>query len=357
LTRVTLEIVSDDALPADNTAIVQPGGSGVAGMKIILVSDVPGPLQRALEVLPGASVEVYPTTTPGIRDIASTADLVVYQASAPAPDDMPGVPMLLVQPSGVADAWQVSGVSPDPQLGDVALDDPSLRDLSLAGVTFGETPVYLLPDNATVLAGGRDGDLDVPLIWRGTLGDQPYIAWAFDPAASNIASRVTFPLLVAQTVAALAGSGGAGALAPGDIVTLPVSAKAAQVQVERPDNRSFTVTPHAEADGSAAATFPVTTDAGTWIVSVLDGNGDEVDRGTLVVNAGDPGESRLRVDTPLVLDAGSGAAAAEGGSPGDVLTEIWPLLVAAALAVIVAEWWIWLGRSLAGRRFSGGQAS
>jgi hypothetical protein len=355
LTRVTLEIVSDDALPADNTAIVQPGGSGIAGMKIVLVSDVPGPLQRALEVLPGASVEVYPTTTPGIRDIASTADLIVYQAAAPSAGDMPNAPMLLVQPAGLENAWQVSGVSPDPKLGDVALDDPALRDLSLAGITFGETPVYLLPNDTTVLAGGTDGDLDVPLIWRGTLGGQPYVAWAFDPAASNIANRVTFPLLVAQTVASLAGSGGAGSYAPGDIVTLPVSADAARVRVERPDNRSFTVAAHVAADGSSAATFPVTTDAGVWIVSVLGASGEEVDRGTLVVNAGDPGESRLRGGAPVTIAAGSGAAGSAGGQRGDVLTEIWPLLVAAAIAVIVAEWWIWLGRSLAVRRATGGQ--
>ena len=33
-----------------------------------------------------------------------------------------------------------------------------------------------------------------------------------------------------------------------------------------------------------------------------------------------------------------------------MLTEVWPLLVAGAAAVIVAEWWAWLGRSMAGRR-------
>ncbi len=355
LTRVTLEIVSDDALPADNTAIVQPGGSGVAGMSIVLVSDVPGPLQRALEVLPGARVEVYPTTTPGIRDIAATADLVVYQAAAPTPDDMPDVPMLLVQPAGLDEAWQVSGVAPNPQLGDVAMDDPALRDISLDGIAWGETPVYVLADGTTVLAGGSDGDLDVPLIWRGALGDSPYVAWAFDPAVSNISSRVTFPLLVAQTVASLAGAGGAGTQAPGDVVTLPVAAEAARVELERPDNRTFTVGTHVEADGSKAASIPVTSDAGVWIVSVLDDDGEEVDRGTLVVNAGDPVESRLRDANPVTIEVGSGAAADGSGQQGNVLTEIWPLLVAAAIAVIVAEWWMWLARSMAGRRATGGQ--
>lgn len=357
LTRVTLEIVSDDALPADNTAVVQPGGSGVTGMSIVLVSDVPGPLQRALEVLPGANVEVYPTTTPGIRDIAATADLVVYQAAAPNPDDMPDVPMLLVQPAGLDEAWQVSGVSPDPRLGDVSLDDPVLRDVPLDGIAWAETPVYVLPDDARVLAAGSDGDLEVPLIWRGTLGDQSYVAWAFDPAASNISSRVTFPLLVAQTVASLAGSGGEDAVTPGTVVTLPVASEAARVQVERPDTGTLTVPTHVEADGSMAASIPVTSDAGVWIVSVHDDDGAEIDRGTLIVNAGDPVESRLRDASPVTIGAGGGASADGGDQQGSVLTEVWPLLAAAAVVVIVAEWWLWLVRSMSGRRVTGGQPS
>lgn len=357
LTRVTLEIVSDDALPADNTAIVQPGGSGVTGMSIVLVSDVPGPLQRALEVLPGAKVEVYPTTTPGIRDIAATADLVVYQAAAPPLDNLPDVPMLFVQPSGLDEAWQVSGVSPDPQLGEVSLDDPVLRDVPLDGISWGETSVYVLPDDATVLASGRDGDLDVPLIWRGTLGDQPYVAWAFDPSVSNISGRVTFPLLVAQTVATLAGSGGAGAVSPGEIVTLPVAPEAERVQVERPQGESVTVATHVEADGSTAAAIPITSDAGAWIVSVLDDSGEEIDRGTLIVNTGDPVESRLRNAAPVVFGTGGDASADAGGQQGNVLTEIWPLLAAAALIVVVVEWWLWLARSMAGRRVAREQPS
>ncbi len=355
LTRVTLEIVSDDALPADNTAIVQPGGSGVAGMSIVLVSDVPGPLQRALEVLPGAKVEIYPTSTPGIRDIAATADLVVYQAAAPSPGDMPDVPMLLVQPAGLDEEWQVSGVSPDPRLGDVSLDDPALRDVPLDGIAWGETPVYVLPDDAAVLAAGSDGDLDVPLIWRGTLGSVPYVAWAFDPAVSNIASRVTFPLLVAQTVASLAGSAGAGAVMPGDVVTLPVAPEAARVRVERPESGTVTVEAHLEADGATAAAIPITSDAGVWIVSVLDDGGEEIDRGTLIVNAGDPTESRLRDASPVTIGAGGDASLDDGGQQGNVLTEIWPLLAAAAIVVLLAEWWLWLARSMTGRRAAGGQ--
>jgi hypothetical protein len=302
------------------------------------------------------TVEPYPTTTPGIRDIASNADLVVYQASGPTADDMPTVPMLLVQPTGLDDAWQVTGVSPDPKLADVVLDDPVMRDLSLDGVTFGETPIYVLPDNATVLAGATESDTPVPLIWRGTLGDLPYIALAFDPGASNIANRVTFPLLIAQAVDALAGSGGEGTLAPGAVVTLPVGSDAAAVTVERPDGRSTSVAPHVDASGGSVAMIPVTADAGVWIVSVKDDGGKEIDRGTLIVNAGDPGESRLRDVSPLAIHAGAAdAGSAEGGQARDILTEIWPLLVAAAIAVIAAEWWIWLGRSLTGRRATGGQ--
>jgi hypothetical protein len=137
-----------------------------------------------------------------------------------------------------------------------------------------------------------------------------------------------------------------------------VPAEAARVQVERPDNRTFTVATHVETDGSTAASIPMTSDAGVWIVSVRDDGGEEIDRGTLVVNAGDPGESQLRSLSPVTIGAGADAAAVDGsGQQGSVLTEIWPLLVALAIAVIAAEWWLWLARSLAGRRIAGGQPS
>jgi len=359
--RVTLELIGSDALTADNRATVNIGGDSLTGIRIVLVSDVPGPTLRALEVLPGATVETYPSTTPGIAAIAASADLVVYEASAPAEGDIPGVPMLLVQPTGLGDAWQISGVSPDPAIAEVAINDPVLRDVVLEGVTFGETPIYTLPDDVALLASGVESDQEVPLVWRGSLEGQPYIAYAFDPATSSIADRVTFPVLVAQTVDYLAGTEGSGMLAPGELVTIPVADEATSVRVRDAAGDETVLVPSHVAGGSRSVSFAVTARPGVWDVVVEEDGGEELERGALIVNAGDIQESRLSADTPIVLTlpGGDGADADTGAvvSDGEVLTDIWPLLVIAAIAVIGIEWWIWLGRSLASRHATGGQAS
>jgi hypothetical protein len=357
--RVTLELVADDAMAADNRAVVSTGGDALTGIRIVLVSDVPSPTQRALEVLPGASVEVYPSTTPGIADIAASADLVVYEATAPAEGDVPTVPMLLVQPTGLADAWQITGVSPEPGVSDVALDDPVMRDISLEGVQFGETPTYVLDPSATVLASGTQDGTSVPLVWRGTLEGQPYVAYAFDPAGSNISNRVTFPVLVAQTVASLAGTKGSSVVSPGDVISLTLPKDAARVRVEDPSSRTTTVRAHIDASGTGSAAFPVSARPGVWTISVEDSGGSELEHGSVVVNVGDAHESLLSSDAPITLTlantGGSGAVAASG--TGNLLTEAWPLLVIAAALVIGLEWWLWLVRSLSNSRVAREQTS
>ena len=66
-------------------------------------------------------------------------------------------------------------------------------------------------------------------------------------------------------------------------------------------------------------------------------DGAEIDRGTLIVNAGDPVESRLRDASPVTIGAGGGASADGGDQQGSVLTEVWPLLAAAALGVLATR--------------------
>jgi Ca-activated chloride channel homolog len=357
--QVTLEIATEDALAADNRAVVPLAGDALTGMRVVLVSDVPGPTLRALEVLPGAVVESYPTTTPGIAGIAATADLVVYEASVPSPGDVPDVPMLFVQPSGMSDAWQVAGVAPDPFVTEARLDDPVLRDVALDGVRFGETPIYVLEAGTETLASGAEADLNVPLVWRGTLAGQPYLAYAFDPAASNIADRVTFPVLVAQSVFSLAGSGAGGIVAPGDRVTLPVTEDTARVRVVSPSGATLALTPDRLATGEAVAAFTATADPGVWSVAVEDAEGAEISSGAVVVAIGHPEESRLRSGAPVMLDPsagqlGAGGAAGEGRA--ETLADVWPLLVLGAVLLIGLEWWLWLARSLGGRRTPEGQS-
>lgn len=354
-----IEIVADDQLPEDNRAYVNFAKGGLTGLRVVLVSDVSGPTRRALQVLPGVTVEVFPSTTPGIRDIAANADLVVYEASAPRPDDMPDVPMILIQPTGLDEAWQVGGVVPNPSVSEVELNDPVMRDISLDGIVFGETPIYSLDSNAIVLASGSDGEIQAPLIWRGNLNGHSYVAYAFDPSRSSIADRVTFPVLIAQTVFSLAGSGSGRSYEPGDVVSIDTSPEAVSVRVEPPVGDGFAVPVMETGDGASRASFSVNAQPGSWTLVVLDATGRELERGQVTVNIGNDLESRLDNEQAQELRFTDPAAASADVTSGDdeSLSELWPLLVLGAFVVIALEWLVWIVRSAGRRQVRGVQTS
>lgn len=354
--QVTVSMVVDDALPEDDGAIVSFAGDTLTGLSVVLVSDLPGAVQRVLEVLPGARVEVYPSTTPGIVEIAAGADLVVYDGSAPSPDDVPNAPMLLVQPSDLDSAWQIGGVAPNPEVGDIRLDDPIMRDVSLEGVLFGETPIYVLPPEAEVIASGSDEVATLPLIWRGTVNDQPYVAFAIDPARSSFADRVSFPVLIAQTVDALAGQTAGGRAIPGETMTFDVPGEVLAVELVDPEGRRTVVDLPGTDGATQPVALPVSAVPGQWTIGLLDASGFQVVSGAMTVSIGDRAEATL--SQPDVVDLsfdGVGSQAGEqSSSESSSLVELWPLLVLVGIAVISLEWWAWLARSIGFRRMPGG---
>ncbi|CAN5639411.1 hypothetical protein BH23CHL3_BH23CHL3_02720 [soil metagenome] len=354
--QVTVSMVVDDALPEDDAAVVSFTGDTLTGLSVVLVSDLPGAVQRVLEVLPGVQVEVYPSTTPGIREIAAGADLVVYDGSAPSPDDVPNAPMLLVQPSDLENAWQIGGVAPNPEVGDIRLDDAIMRDVSLEGVLFGETPIYVLPPEAEVLAFGSDDVTTLPLIWRGTISDQPYVAFAIDPARSNFADRVSFPVLIAKTVDALVGETAGGRTIPGETMTFDVPGDVLAVEMVDPEGGRTVITLPGTDGGDQQVTLPVSAVPGQWTIGLLDASGFQVDSGAMTVNVGDRAEATL--SQPDVVDLSSTGVGSQPGEPSptesSALVELWPLLVLVGIAVISMEWWAWLARSVGFRRAPGG---
>ncbi len=357
--QVTISMVVDDALPEADQTVVTFGGDTLTGLSIVLISDLSGPLRQALVVLPGARVEVFPSTTPGIREVAASADLVVYDGSAPSPDDVPNTPMLLVQPSGLENAWQIGGVAPNPDAGDVRVDAPIMRDVSLEGVVFGETPIYVVPQGADVIASGSDVDTTLPLIWRGAVNDQPYVALAFDPSRSNFADRVSFPVLVAQAVAELAGEGAGGQAMPGQTVTLDVPGDVGEDEVVDPEGRRKLVELPGTDGASQSVSVPISAVPGQWTIALLDASGAQVDRGAISVNVGHRDESM--VSEPEVASLSAPGVSVRGGalpsSAADSLVELWPLLVLLGIAVICLEWWVWLGRAFGFRGVPGGRQS
>lgn len=341
--EATVTLHHDDALLADNQAsvLLNQGSASELGLSILLVSDAPDALFRVLTALPGASV----TTAATANFTATTAnrayDLVVFERFAPSAAQLDGLatPLLLVGPTP-GELFPADGVTLAPRLTQFLASDPLLAGVDLAGVTFGEVARYTPGAEATVVAATDDG----PIIFRTTQAESPAVVLGFDLARSNLSRRVAFPILIANAVSELAPSPLPSAIALGDPLRYRPRAEAATVEITAPDDvtAALAVASGASDPGGNVISFANTGQPGRYLIAELDAAGAEVGRGQFIVNAGQSRESDLRPNADL---AGSlvQAEASGGASQGPArLADLWPFLVALALALLVLEWCVGL---------------
>jgi hypothetical protein len=286
-----------DAAPADDHAsAVLSGGTS---RRVQLVSALPTPLERALKAQPGLEVVL---STPESYRPDPDAGLAVFVDYVPAA--LPAMPTWLVAPPRGSGLVTETG-----RLGDLQVDraqDPRFAGLDLRSVRIARASVVDSPRWASVLLASRpdDGRPGTPLVLSGVLDGQPRTVWTFDPAHSNLAGRLAFPLLASATLRTL----------------LPHDSSALRLGQPAPEAM---VTP----DGSSIAAGTVLTEPGLYQWSEQEG--------TVAVNAVDPAESDLRPRTrPAVESAGAGASTLlqEAGS------ELWRPLLIAVLVLLPLEW-------------------
>jgi Ca-activated chloride channel homolog len=339
--RATVAVNADDALPQDDTASTVLTGPGDLSLKILLISDSPTALQRALTVLPGAQVTTVGTDDSQTKDPNPPYDLVVYDTFSPEPSTLAKTPVLFVNPpeNGIL---QTRGVMQDPAVLTVRADDPLLKGVELTGTTFGETTVLVMSASDTAVATAEAG----PLIYRGTLSqtDEPMVVLAFDIAKSNLPRRVAFPILVANIAGYLAPSPLPSALPLGEPLLYRPRADAATIRITPPEGApvDLAVTSNESADNGAndelrEIAYPGTGVPGPYVVTELDADGNELGGGAFIVNAGHPRESDLRTnpDLPGTL---ANTSPDTPGKARSATSDLWPSLVAAALAVLIFEW-------------------
>lgn len=351
---VTVRIDRPDALPADNSASAVLIQGERFGLRIVLVSDAPSALQRALAVLPGAQVDVLSSAEAADPESTRGYDLVAYEGVAPI-GPVPASPILFVnQPEG--GLLQTRGAMANPSVVRVHAGDRLLDGVELAGVTFGQTVVHELPANAVEIAGAESG----PLIYRGLVpgSGEPMVVLTFDIAQSNLATRVAFPILIANAAGELAPSPLPSSVPLGDPLVYRPHAAAAKVRITPPDGTAVDLPVAAPSADAAAASgqlrevaFSDTGVAGTYLVSELDAKGADLGGGRFIVNAGHVRESDIRPnpDLPAVLSA---SRADEGGSSSGTRTDFWPILAALGLGVLLIEWLVALAPWRRARRRS-----
>lgn len=337
---VTVSVEASDVLPSDNVAMLELSRDDLGATRILLVSDTPGPLAKALAVIPGASVDTFERSTPGIRELATGYDLVVFENAVPLPEDIPGRPMIFVNPPPLAGAFTLGGVMPAPTVSEVAVGDAMLAGVDFSGVTFGQTSIYTLGPGSVALVHGQDATAgDGPLVWRGVVGDKPYVGFGFDIATSNIGERVAFPILVARTVSSLTRSNLPASIALGDSFVFTPDPGTASITFTNPLGQQSTL-PVSSGTGAGVTdvTYGSTGVSGRYTVSQVDARGQAASEGSFFVNSGHPQESRLAANPALASSLESAAGDDNPGSADGRRAELWPLLVLAVLMLVAAEW-------------------
>ena len=330
-----------DALYTDNFATVPLSGDRLGQLDILLISDAPSSLLRALQALPGAHVDLHPSSIPGLHDLSAAYDLTVIENGVVSLDDLPVTPMLLVQPQTLDGQFTISGTLGVPIIASLAPGDPVLHNVDLSGVTFGETPYYTVPDNARTLVSGSGNDMNGPLIWAGDIAGNAYVSFAFSIDESNIAQRVAFPILINSVVDSLTTSALPRSIPAGKVITFTPEPETSRLQVTLPDESHRTITVTTGEDGLLPAVIDFTGAAGVYTVTSLRADGSALAEGTFVVNAGDPQESDLTINPDLqsTLDLAGGDASASDVTARNS-SELWRVLAMAVLAVLLVEWFV-----------------
>jgi hypothetical protein len=345
VTELTVRVEAADVLPDDNVARLLPGDTATATIapRILLVSDLPGGLARALMAIDNVQVVIEPGDN--LAAIAAGGyDLVIFDRTAPPVETLAQIETasLWVGPP-VGGPFATTESVADPRVSRVRAGDSLLDGVDLSGVTFGPTPVFTLAAGDEEIVGAVDG----PLLYRTEMNGQPAVVMTFDPELSNLPKRVAFPVLIANLVAALAPDGIPAAIPLGEPLVYEPRAAAATVHVASPSGATTLLAlPPAppEAEESAArepvsrqVVYTDTGASGAYTVTEQDAFGVDLGSTRFVVNAGHPRESDLRGNPNLARVL----ATATGGDVAAARQErvdLWPLLALLALAVIVAEW-------------------
>ncbi|MEZ4562420.1 MAG: BatA domain-containing protein [Thermomicrobiales bacterium] len=346
VSEISVRIDAADQLPADNIATILPLTGDAAGgpiaPHILLVSDLPGSLARALMSLDNVQVSVEPSDNVAAIS-AANYDLVVFDRVAPPADLVAHLPAPSLWVAPPADGpFPTTEEVTEPEASRVRAGDPLLEGVDLAGVTFGPTATFTLGPNDTEIVGSAGG----PLLYKTRVGAQPALVLTTDPEASNLPKRVAFPILVANLVSALAPDGIAAALPLGESLVYTPRAATARVEVAPPHgNPTELAVPGGDQSGRDVV-FTDTGEPGIYTVTEYDAFDLPLGSTRLVVNAGHRQESNLRIN-PNLAPALATATGVSTTGLREERVDLWPLLALAALAVIVLEWlWaLWAARA------------
>jgi hypothetical protein len=297
--------------------------------QVLLVSTGNPYLEKALSLLP--NVELYRISARRYLAIeADRFDVVVFDDYLPPL--LPRGNLLVVNPPERG-SIRTNGEVRSPRVATWERDDPLLAYVDVRNLSVERARKLDLPRWAKPLVATSDG---TPLLAAGQDGDRRVAILPFDLGRSNLPRSPAFPILMANLLAFLSPPGVVQApeIRTGEPQTLAPLPQVERVRVSGPDERPVELRA-----GSGPLTFAATDRPGLYRVQQLVAGGEQtLDEDLFAANLADRDESDVRPRAE-----GLANAAAPTSEWTTLRKELWGLLAALALPLLLFEWF-WFHR-------------
>ncbi|MCY3896499.1 MAG: VWA domain-containing protein [Chloroflexi bacterium] len=308
----------DDGLPTDNLAFASLAEP--SALSVVVVGNEPWPIVRALQAVPAVTAQAI--SVDAFDQDASPADLYVFQDFAP--ETLPPASSVLVQPPAMP-ALELDA----PITGDVRplalADSPLLRSVDVGDLRSGADVTYAPPPWALV-------DLSVgdrALLAHGVVDGRRIAVVGFDVAGPSVSQAPWFPVFWSNVVRwadPFAPLPEGVELEPGRPARLIRHPRADRITVSSPagDTTEFSTLQPAVLDVQAPGAYTVRQFVGQELVAQ-----------TSIDFAPEMAAPTGRVGVPV------GSVSRPESTPRvQQQTDVWPWVAVLALALLVAEWWI-----------------
>jgi Ca-activated chloride channel family protein len=316
-----------DYLAVDDTAwaVYNPAGAG----RVLLMTPGNLFLRQALASLPG--IEAFQGNIENGLPQGQDFDLYVLDGWLPEDGTLPDGDLLIVDPPGDTDLFQVVGRSTD--VGDIRVnrEDPRALYLNFDNVSLFDFTLLDGVEWATPLVSAEGG----PLVLAGEADGRQVAILAFDLHRSDLPLQITWPVLLANLMQWYTPARAANVpegLSVGETLPLNPPFEADTLRISRPDGETTTLT----VDGTPLI-YADTTIPGLYTVDIYHG-ADLLQSEPFAVNLFDRAESFIQPAAQLTVGA-SEVGEAQREEIGQ--QEFWPILAAIALAVLALEWWLY----------------
>jgi Ca-activated chloride channel family protein len=319
-TQVLEARLQPDALALDNSAWLVTAIP--THHKVLMVTAQNGFLERALNLRQGLDLTVI---KPADYKPGTSYDLYVFDSFVPK-GALPTPSLVIAPPQGSGPV--ASGALIDP--GGVLPADPRealLKDVVLKDVHVQAAAQVAVPSDWHAVITATAAPL--LLIHDG----EPRIAeLTFELHHSDLPLRAAFPILIQNLVSYLLPGGFENQVfAPGAAVTLVPEPGATTLDVQSPDGHVTRLAPPLP-----IPPFTQTSQIGVYTVTQTLSDGPHTNR--FLVEFQDPAQSQIAPGATPLVDAVSASA----GQQSRGTLEIWPWIALLALALILAEWMVFL---------------